>query len=135
MKYTLKDLMPTDSQVQLVHPTMGELDVYLTLRGFYSDTVRQAVERAVEMSQDKSKSKSDIEKAMNEALALSIIGWSDDEFFGCSCTHEATVELMTNPLNNWLKKVVQDFLLDQRNFFRKPDSTGRKNSPVATGTK
>lgn len=134
MKYTLKDLLPHDSQLQLVHPTMGELDVYLTMRGFYSDTVRHSVERAVELS-NKQASKEECELAMNQALANAIVGWSDDEFFGEPCTYKAALELMTNPLNHWVKKGVQDFLLDQRNFFRKPDVAVRKNTSVEAGTK
>lgn len=123
-KFTLAELRPIAAKVELKHPLTAEgLGVFIEMVGTESAEFRNAfkvlAKKRALLTADESKDIDLIESDSNEMLAVCVLGWSDDEFFGSAFSHEKLVEVLADPELEFIKTQLNEFVVDRTNFFRK----------------
>lgn len=58
------------------------------------------------------------EKAAAELAAAAIVGWDNDEYLGGSYSPEYCRDLLSKPQLEFVRKQVNEFIMNQTNFFR-----------------
>lgn len=118
---TLKDLMPQASRMELMHPVMGALGIYIEVVGQDSLQYRQVTKQLMKARLDRDGKKMDVEQMEKDNAALiasCIVGWSDDGVFD-AYTPERAKELMVMPELSWIREQLEAFVSERANFFRK----------------
>lgn len=125
-KYKLEDLAACSVPMKLVHPTKGELDVSLEVTGPDSPEFRNLrmsyIKRRIALGD---KAQTDIEEVTaqnDELLAVCVVGWSDDEFFGGPFSKQAITAIIKNPKLSWIRDQLNSFTDERTNFFRSDDN-------------
>lgn len=135
-QFTLADLMPATSKLELIHPTQGPLGIHLHLVGPDSKAYREEGKRLMKQRlmsgvDPKDVTKVDVDQMEkdNARLASScIVGW-DDEFLGEVYSPERAYELMAMPELAWVREQVEAAVRDRARFFggaQKPTKQSRK---------
>ena len=120
---SLFDLLPVSVPLELRHPVSGEpLGVSLNVVGPDSIQFRKARNAAFQRRALRAASNpmtiEEIAAENDELVASTIVGWSDNNYFGGSFSEDAIKAIIANPGFNWLKKQVDDFTNINSNFFR-----------------
>lgn len=117
-RLTLKDLSATEASIKLVHPKVGELDVFITMLGPDSN---EFIELGKKLMKGRG-AKTDVEITPDEQmkeginlLAGLITGWSDDEFFGGAATPKNVKAVLSE--QRWIREQLQEALEDRKSFF------------------
>ena len=120
---SLFDLLPVSVPLELKHPVSGEpLGVSLNVVGPDSVQFRKARNTAFQRRALRAASNpmtiDEIAEENDELVASTIVGWSDDNYFGGAFSEDAVKAIIANPGFNWMKKQVDDFTNINSNFFR-----------------
>jgi hypothetical protein len=124
---TLDDFKPHATQIQLDHPSLGLVDVYLSIVGqdsvqYRTESKRLMKERLVDTSKKTDVDKLELDNA--RLAACVIVGWTEDVFGPFST--EAAVDIMKDPEFSWIREQVERATQDRALFFRKPKVANRK---------
>ena len=122
-KFKLADLGATSVPYELKHPKTGEgLGVTIDLVGPDSAEFRALTKSyLIKHAAKAEKAKVDIEAALEQSeslLAICIVGWSDDEFFGGAYSREFTLTLLRESKFRWMRDQIDAYTNDRTNFFR-----------------
>lgn len=125
MKIT--DFAAKPIQLELKHPVSGEgLGVKVTIVGKNSRQFKSKFYDIVEASQregaDKKSSVEKMrvaEKQSAELIAICMLGWSDDEFFGGEFSTEKALEIVGQPELSWVKDQIDAAIVEEGIFFQK----------------
>lgn len=118
-EFTLADLLPTANDMQLNHPTMGPIEVFINLVSTDSAPFRQ--KSLALMKKRQTSETPDAEQMVNdnaELTAACITGWSPDSAFGGAYSNALAVELLLKPEFGWIREQIDTFVKERRNFFR-----------------
>jgi hypothetical protein len=126
-KFTLADLDAVSVPMEIKHPKTGEsIGVTIELLGPDSATFRNlSRQQAVRRLAKGEKAPVDLVELTDnndQLLASCIVGWTDEAFFLGPYTKAAALELIKNPARAWLRRQIDDFTEDRKNFFRSDDS-------------
>ena len=132
-QFTLADLLPTSSKLELIHPTQGPLGIHLHIVGPDSKAYREEGKRLMKLRLENNATvnKVDVDQMEkdNARLAAScIVGW-DAEFLGEEYSPERAYELMFMPELAWIRELVEAAVKDRARFFsrvEKPAKQSRK---------
>lgn len=121
-EYTLAELEATSVPMKLVHPTKGELDVSLEVTGPDSPEFRALrtsfIKRRIAKGDSAVNDFDEITQQTDELLAVSVVGWSDDKFFGGPFSRKAIMDILKNPKLAWIRDQLNAFTDERTNFFR-----------------
>ena len=136
---SLFDLLPISVPLELKHPVSGEpLGVFLNVVGPDSvqfRKVRNAVfQRRALRAATNPMTIDELAEENDELVASTIVGWSDDAYFGGAFTPEAAKAIIANPGFSWLKKQVDAFTDINSNFFRQSADPAREGTSADAQT-
>jgi len=129
-KYTFAQLLPQVGEMPIIHPAYGDLDCKLKIQGMWVPSVKQKALEAVTWLQKTNKEQTPedmvklitkVETISSESAALAVVGWTDDVTMGGPYSPAYASEVLGRPDMGWLRDQVNEFIGDQRNFFRKAD--------------
>lgn len=121
--FTLADLDAISVPMEIRHPKTDEpIGVFIEVLGPDSAEFRNLskIQTARRLAKGE-KAKIDLDELArdnDELLATCVVGWSDDNFFGQPYSRQAVLELFKNPQRAWLRKQIDEFTDDRKNFFR-----------------
>jgi len=115
-RYNIRDLAAKPKKVNLVHPVLGETDIWVEVVGPQSKQFRSAL-KAFEALPEAEQSTAE---ANLKFLSACVVGW-DSEAFGEVHTPEAAERLFTEPENGWMVAFLTPIIQDHAKFFRAPD--------------
>lgn len=119
---SLFDLLPVAIDLDLKHPVTGDLlGKSLKVVGPDSSQFRASIKAAFMRKAalaGKQDSLEALEAESTDLIASTIVGWSDDAYFGGSYTSEAARAIVANPGFSWLRGQLEEFVQDSKRFFR-----------------
>ena len=122
-KYNLSDLDAISVLMEIKHPKTDEpIGVFIELTGPDSPTFRNLSKQQTARRLAKGeKAKVDLDELTNnndELIASCIVGWSDEDFFLAPYSKQAALDLVKNPQRAWLRRQIDEFTDERKNFFR-----------------
>jgi hypothetical protein len=122
-KFTLADLDAISVQMEIKHPKTDEpTGVFIELIGPDSADFRNLSKvQATKRLAKGDKAPVNLEELTNDndnLIATCIVGWTDEDFFGMPYSKQAALDLMKNPQRAWLRRQIDEFTDERKNFFR-----------------
>lgn len=137
MAISIHDLVRTSAEMELLGPDFATpTGCKIRLQSINTAGIKQkAVEtQAAIIHADKTNNIEEFtkilmraEKSASEMAAMAIVGWDNDEVMGGPYTPEYAKALMSNSNMEFIRKQVNQFIGDQKNFFSQPE-LGLKNT-------
>lgn len=123
IKFTLADLDAISVQMEIKHPKTEEpTGVFIELLGPDSAVFRNlSKQQATRRLAKGEKAKINLDELTNDnddLLASCIVGWTDEEFFLTPYSKQAALDLVKNPARAWLRRQIDEFTDERKNFFR-----------------
>ncbi len=119
---TLSDFEATSVPMELVHPTKGPTGVKLEVLGPDSPEFRNLrnsfLKKRIAQGNDAKVDVDELTAQNDELLAVCVIGWSDDDFFGEAFSKAAMLKILKNVKASWIREQLNSFTDDRNNFFR-----------------
>ena len=129
-QFSIADLLPSTSNMEIVHPAKGPMGIHLTVTGWDSIQFRKASKKVAQTRINKPDERlavDDLEKDNAELAAACIVGWDAPEVFG-EWSYAKSLEHMMNPGLTWLREQVEVYVRERAHFFRKDEPKPTESS-------
>lgn len=136
MAISIFDLVRTSAELELLGPDGAPTGCKIRLQSLNTAGIKQkAVEtQAAIVQADKTQNIEEFtkllmraERSACEMAAMAIVGWDNDEVMGGPYTPEYAKAICSNASMEFLRKQINQFIGEQKNFFSQPE-LGLKNS-------